>query len=508
MTTVLSLRFPAGRYHATRWGSHANEADIEWPPSPWRILRALVAAWHRKLWPAQFPEDLLATLIDRLSLSDAFYRLPPIVRAHTRHYMPVGAAAADRKIVFDAFARVDPDDDVVVAWPGVTLDDRERDLLVALVHVTGYLGRAESWLEARVMEGYEGTFDCAPAGAAYVADPATHEPVSLLAPIAAPRYAEWRDRTISELGLESRRLTKAQKRVIAMLPDRLIDALRVETGDLRAAGWNLPPGGRMVTYYRPRSGVATAPRRPHRAGRAKPITTARLALAGRPLPRIEDAVRIGELVRAATLRAADRIGNGKGVPSEISGHGSDKELNHRHAFYLPEDADGDGFIDHVVIHAPGGLSRQAVEAIDQLHRRGLWTRDGEEWAVVFEGAWDAPAATDSRYCQAARKWVSITPYLHPWYAKQNFGVIDQLRRECAERGLPTPVAVGILPSIRIADRERRSVHFHRFRSKRGLRQPDSRGSIVEITFAETVSGPLALGFGCHYGLGIFAPSTT
>jgi CRISPR-associated protein Csb2 len=47
------------------------------------------------------------------------------------------------------------------------------------------------------------------------------------------------------------------------------------------------------------------------------------------------------------------------------------------------------------------------------------------------------------------------------------------------------------------------VHFHRFRSKRGLRQPDRNGSLLSLTFADPVAGPLALGFSCHYGLGMF-----
>ena len=40
---TLQLRFPGGRYHATPWGHHVNEGLIEWPPSPWRLLRALIA---------------------------------------------------------------------------------------------------------------------------------------------------------------------------------------------------------------------------------------------------------------------------------------------------------------------------------------------------------------------------------------------------------------------------------------------------------------------------------
>lgn len=44
---AISFTFLAGRYHATPWGRHVNEGAVEWPPSPWRILRALVAVWKR-----------------------------------------------------------------------------------------------------------------------------------------------------------------------------------------------------------------------------------------------------------------------------------------------------------------------------------------------------------------------------------------------------------------------------------------------------------------------------
>ena len=45
---ALAFRFPADRYHATPWGRNVNEADVAWPPEPWRLLRALIAAWWRK----------------------------------------------------------------------------------------------------------------------------------------------------------------------------------------------------------------------------------------------------------------------------------------------------------------------------------------------------------------------------------------------------------------------------------------------------------------------------
>ena len=48
MPVIIKLRFPGGRYHATPWGRHVNEGAVEWPPSPYRLVRALYDAWKRK----------------------------------------------------------------------------------------------------------------------------------------------------------------------------------------------------------------------------------------------------------------------------------------------------------------------------------------------------------------------------------------------------------------------------------------------------------------------------
>jgi len=106
---AISIRFPAGRYHATPWGRHVNEAEVEWPPSPWRILRALVAIWHRKGWDERHSLKTLDELVETLSTRFPSYSLPPAVRAHSRHYMPQGylkGGREDTSLVFDAFARI------------------------------------------------------------------------------------------------------------------------------------------------------------------------------------------------------------------------------------------------------------------------------------------------------------------------------------------------------------------------------------------------------------------
>jgi CRISPR-associated protein Csb2 len=47
------------------------------------------------------------------------------------------------------------------------------------------------------------------------------------------------------------------------------------------------------------------------------------------------------------------------------------------------------------------------------------------------------------------------------------------------------------------------LEFRRLRSGGGGQLADARGFGFEIVFAEPVRGPLALGYGCHFGLGQF-----
>lgn len=508
---AIAFRFPAGRYHATPWGRHVNEAEVEWPPSPWRILRALVATFHRKGWEERYRVETLDGLIEALSDELPTYRLPPAIRAHSRHYMPQGrfkAGREDTSLIFDAFARVDPEADLVVDWP-VSLADEQHSLLTGLVRDLGFLGRAESWVEARLLDAPEDEPNCRPS--ALAVDPETGEalePVRLLAPVAPQEYGPWRTEMVAAHGLDAKRLKKPQQRILDTLPATLAGALRAETGDLQQAGWSLPPGAQYVTYQRPFDTFTPAPAVRRRRRNRATATTARLALAGKPLPRLVDAIRIGEITRLAAIKKAEQA-NGGHIPPVLSGHDLPADNRHGHAFYLPEDADGDGKIDHIVIHAADGLPAEALRALDRITR--LWLRDGGgEWQVLMEGHGraDAEDLAESALLGIGRVWTSVTPYLHPWHAKKRFGVAEQIARECRERGLPEPESITEEGRVEVGGKPHRPVQFHRFRStSKRLTQPDTHGRFVRVVFPEPVAGPLALGFGCHYGLGMLQPGS-
>lgn len=509
---AIGITFPAGRYHATPWGRHVNEAAVAWPPDPWRLARALIATWHRKLNAAQYPRDRLSSLLARIAAAASPHiRLPEdAIHANTRHYMPT--KGDKRTLIFDAFARVDPDDPIVIAWPGLHLPSDEERLLDALLEAISYLGRAESWVDAKRLTWRDG-FNCVPAETAVDADTGEvlGESVHLWAPLPADAYAKFRTDQLSAHKKPSAKLAKT-------LPADWLDALSVDTGDLQAAGWSSPPAAQSLSYRRPLhalKAVAAKPA-PARADRRpkSSVNTARFVLYGKPLPRIEGAVRIGEALRLATMGAARRLLGSHVIPTELSGHELPQSNRHAHAFWLPEPNDR-GEIEHVLIHAPGGFGPDAVRVLTGL--REVRRDEGEPLRLILEGIGQAALfGQASRLAGESDVWRSVTPYLHPWHLKKphlrspealRIALLEQLRREWTARGEALPEIIGMneVGSVRFSGRELRPVHFLRFRRKRGLVQPDALGRMLELRFAGPIRGPLALGFGCHFGLGLFAP---
>lgn len=237
---------------------------------------------------------------------------------------------------------------------------------------------------------------------------------------------------------------KSKKRLAfeATVPVSLFEAIQVETSALQAAEWSQPPGSRLVLYHRPEIGPRPPARRPPQApSTAELPSVARLVLAGRPLPRIEDAVKIAEVFRAAVIA---RI-RGK-IPLAISGRGSDgrpsRDPQHGHAFFLPEDHDHDGLIDHLVLYVRSGLPAPVAEALDGV--RQLWIADrhrrtdledgGEdgrnEWRLALEGFGEPVDFGGCALLRASQSWTSVTPYLRPWHVKT-----DDTAAETLENGL-------------------------------------------------------------------------
>ena len=398
-------------------------------------------------------------------------------------------------------------------------------MLDALLENLSFLGRAESWVDARRAPA-PADFNCVPAADSVDRETGevTGEIVRLMVPITPDVYRAFRSGKLEAGGIKldpagrPPNLTPDQKKLLTTLPDDWLNAIGVETGELQAAGWSAPPCARTVSYRRPLHALrTTAPKVLRKPAIIRPntaITTARFVLYGKPLPRIEDAVRIGEALRAAAMGRAKRLLGPDALPTLLSGHDLGELNRHAHAFWLP-DPNTRGEIEHILVHAPGGLSPEAMRvltAVQQISRG-----EGESLRLMLEGLGTASVFDRITHLTGdSAVWRSVTPYLHPWHLKKPemrtpeataAAILAQLRREWCARGsaLPDIVEIRELPSIQHGGRTLRPLHFHRFRRKRGLVQPDSLGRLLEVRFAQPIHGPLALGFACHFGLGLFAP---
>ena len=526
---ALRFRFPMGRYHATPWGRHVNEGAVAWPPEPWRILRALIATHYRKPPTAGADEPRLATLIDVLAEELPAFILPEAVHAHTRHYMPQGALSEGREksaLVFDAFYRLKNNAEIVAVWLNLDMPDALFDYAAALAAHIGYLGRAESIADVRAdcacLELAEAIREgrCAQPLKATTDAVVGREVSDVIAPLSPSDYAaalpRLREQTM-HLPLSTR------KRADLCLPETLLQALQIDSGVLREAGWSRPPASRIVAYAHPKVGVVPPPKRvAQKSTRAKP-TTLRFMLAGSPAPQITETLPIAEVFRSALMARFSNLGGAR-APQVLSGRDEQgaplRNGKHGHAFFLPEDADGDGRLDHLILHAADGLDDDVVAACAGLQR--LWLdqfgvaqdqetdRGRREWkvALIKVGA-AVEFAAESRVLGRSRMWHSVTPYLRPWHVAHGkpdwAAAAAQLRREVSLREMGDISSVEPGPEDgRITAMHRRNVlHFKRFRSRRGLTQPDRSGRSLQIAFEQPVQGPLAFGFGAHFGLGLF-----
>jgi CRISPR-associated protein Csb2 len=494
----LLFDFSNGSYHATPWGHHVNEGLVEWPPSPWRIIRALLATGYTKLGWQQVPDDM-RRLVEALAASEPSYRLPHATNGHTRHYMPVRGwkkGVQKTSLVIDAFIKTDGA--LCVEWPGV--DPTQHGILPQLLDRLSYLGRAESRVRARLVTGEDdlpgfavSTKRAGPDG----------EPVRLLAPMASQDYDDWR-------------------RGSPNAPDDLLAALQIDTNRLQEEGWNFPPGTRELIYWRPASAFSFVSV-PGWSGNsaADRHDTALFALSTDKkrdvLPLMERALPTMALFRRALL---SRVGDEQlgGCP-ELTGkdsQGDPLRRRHRHAHFIPLSLNSGSprRIDHILVYAPMGFGPLAERGLRRL--RTTWAKGMDDIAVTLIGMGTREAfreVGDDAIPElgSGATWVSRTPFIPPRFLKSRGkdSIQGQVRAELQRRGLPDrAVVLTVANPTDESEAGRRAQWFRRFaRSRQGKVDTPPAGPFhVTLTFDRSADGPICLGWGSHFGFGLFVPA--
>lgn len=273
------------------------------------------------------------------------------------------------------------------------------------------------------------------------------------------------------------------------------------------------------------------------------------------LPGEGETLTVAEQARRALMALYGRA-NGGAVSLNFAGKdAAGRSLSgHRHAFYLPRDTDGDGRLDQILVCAPDGFSARETRALLWLNR--IWLGRARPPLLVqlrdLGRAEELAAAAPA--LGPAREWVSVTPYVlarHPKTdhrgrprlgpdGRQVDGPEAQVLREWRQRAGAAgsladaaggDAAAAALPDIELIDagpaespagtpwaafRRRRACDTLPLRAAPpraasphpddGRKRPYGYALGLRIVFARPLVGPLALGYGCHFGLGQFRPA--
>lgn len=469
MSVTVAIWFPLGRYHATPWDRSVNEGAVEWPPSPWRLLRSLVSTWYVR-WP-ELPVSVLDGLLDALGDPPAYWT-PAVTGGHTRHYLPDlnhrKAEQGNTDLTLDPFVWVPRDQPLLVRWPA-ELTSEQREVLAKLVELLPYVGRADAVCEARVLSAEES--GGAPDETWWRPVTGGHEAIRLLAPTRPVRRA----------------------------------ALELSTVEMRKRRRTLPPDTTWVTYRR------SLPDQPAPvASRTTDVDAIRFAVVSKAPLSSANGVLLADEVHRLVTRALN------GGRAEVLGHAG-AATNHRHAHWVPlaDDAHSAARVASLLIWVPARLTQSEIAKVmapgllrgisgaraggNGYEVKGLPTLD-----LLLQAAGPVKAVVPE-LSGPAKRWRSLTPYLPVRHHKPRRESVAEfltadVGAELAYRDLPEAVAV------RIDDErsDRWAMGYRRYRLRERMNKA-RRGVGLWIEFDRAVPGPILLGQLSHFGYGIFVP---
>jgi CRISPR-associated protein Csb2 len=504
MRLVLRQSFPLGRFHATQWRANPFDEELagEWPPSPWRLTRAVVARWYqwRREETGTWPEDELENLIRALCTSDYRFYLPEQARQSIilRQYQPVefgwnpaskkaaGTKSYGTSLTQDNAWCIPPDESLLWFVEGDIWTPELAGVLDRCLERIVYFGRAEALTRIGVTD---------------------------LAPISA-------NVTLTERSTSGSLVPV----LVPCLDATQADVERVTQDPLAAR--NIPLGARLLYARRP-------PRPPAREmPRRMPIRPdthlVQFALGWTVAPEQRATVRVTARFRAAVLRNLIQIKT-KGATARWSD--APAGIRDQIAGMSGKDSQGEplrGPRAHAefLLWWDGGVPTRlliwrGVRPFDEDEQEAILCAAAQElsWAVSGPDAeaWkikliplDTSVAQPPGFDGArAATWRTLTPYVPPRHylrggrVRESETVENQIRRELAARGYVS--GTKLLSVEEIAQPVWVAVHVPRRQIDQRPFVGDRRGYMLRLSFGAPISGPLRLGHSSSFGLGVFVP---
>lgn len=479
---VLSISFLNGTYHATPWGKHVNEGIAEWPPSSWRLLRAIIAVWKTTL--SELKDEEIWPILKKLVKNPPNYYLPDASVSHTRHYMPKDGK--ETNLVMNTFVITGRDNPVYVIWNDVNLSDNELKVIEKILKNLHYFGRSESWCKASIMTSEHPSPNCIQFDDNTLS--ADNELVRVLVPKQDISFVD---------------ISKQKPK------DKNLSSITITTKELQEENYIDPPGGKFTQYIMPRNCFNRKITKT-RTSVLKNITVIRYRIVGSVKPLIKDTLRVGDLARTACMSKYGKA-NDKNTSGIFSGKdGVGKPLkNHIHASYLPTYEMQDRQIDHLTIFTLDRFDEKELDVLFSLKK--IYGNNQGDINLVFEDCGDLNDFSDVKIFKKNHLWKSTTPLILTRHMKSR-GKGDEKRLvDSPEAQIRNEIesrygASYELKNITITENKISHLYlsdFFRWRNHGSV--GDGRSYNVELEFKNMVSGPITLGYASHYGLGMFAP---
>lgn len=512
MQVIFRQTFPLGRFHANPWRMFPFEDPYgEWPPSPWRMLRAILARsyqYERESTLSFQPHR--ASFVRAFSTSVFRWWLPPFSWRGTglRHYQPAvfefDPRQATKKVdgqtrkipgkkkyaptlVYDNFWVVDHCGDQsssgIVWWilEGERWSEDEFYLLDASLERMTYFGRAEAITEIRRVEKLPNNID---------ANCVLEQSPSLgTVPVLVP--------------ITSATLEQAQAR----------------TDDPSVRKSSVPPGAHWLYATRPSKPPVKLRR--NKPIRKPPVDLVQFAIGTKINPKVKSTVVLTQRFRGRVIRRF--LG--------CNWQRANFAMREAARLLAGKESDGSPLRDQRHSHARFGIlfDDQTGKATRLLVWRDLPFTNEEQCAILDAAEQELPFSfakfgkndswtvrlvpLDSQVPPPAgfeketyRFWDTVTPYVPPRYAYDRKGKVKagespeaQLRLELDRQGYDTS---GL--SIEVKEEATEWVRVHRPRRNRDEpSNADRIGHQVTLEFNNPVRGPISLGHSSHFGLGLF-----
>lgn len=507
MLVVLRQRFLLGRFHATKWGVSVFEQRFhEWPPSPWRLVRAVVARWYqwRREASPSVDELELDELVAALCRSTYGFRLPTYFRPGVplRQYQPSkfgrnpaqvstktqffpGRVMYGTTLVQDNYLCVPRCGDDGEIWWFLEGDLWTAELLHTLdrcVERMVYFGRAESLTTLRRVteqapEPNCTLFDRPPSSAA----------VSVLVPEPSARRED----------VEG--VTNSPK-----------------------VGRAIPQGARIVYAELPKSPPLDDKAVAHPAVSKSGLL--QFAVAWSVPPSVSSTVRLTSRFRIASLRELLLLKSG-GKAATWSR--ANRSLRTAVALMVGKDADGTPLVGHqhaefmlwwdgnlatrlLVLRKSQPFDVDEIEALSRASQREYsWSMLGadDSWGVRLIPLDEVVPAPPGFTNVPASRWESVTPYvcsrhdLRDGKIRASDSIQEQIRRELVRRAVPGAMRTATMElghewvNVHLPPR---SAGTRAFAGKR-------RGYWLRLEFPTPIAGPVRLGHSSSLGLGLFRP---